>query len=44
MAEFCQRDLDGKGMPDEWQISVLVLIFKEKRDVRNCNAYRGVKL
>ena len=31
-------------MHDEWQTSVLVPIFKEKRDVRNCNAYREVKL
>ena len=44
MMELCQRMLHGKGMPDEWQTSVLVLIFKEKRDVRNCNTYREVKL
>ena len=30
MVELCQCVLDGKGMPDEWQISVLVPIFKEK--------------
>ena len=36
--------LDGKGMTDEWQTSVLVPIFKGKGDVRNCNTYRGVKL
>ena len=36
--------LDGKGMPDEWQTSVLVTIFKGKGDVRSCNTYRGVKL
>ena len=28
MVEFCQRVLDGKGMPDEWQTSALVPIFK----------------
>ena len=39
-----ERVLDGKEMPDEWQTSVLVPIFKEKRDVRNCNTDRGVKL
>ena len=44
MMELCQRVLDGKGMSYEWQISVLVRIFKEKGDVRNCNTYRGVKL
>ena len=28
--ELCQLVLDGKGMPDEWQTSVLVPIFKGK--------------
>ena len=40
MMEFFQRVLDGKGMSDEWQTNVLVPIFKEKGDVRSCNAYR----
>ena len=44
MVELCQCVLDGKGMPDEWQISVLVPIFKEKGNVRNCSNYRRVKL
>ena len=44
MVELCQRVFDGKGMPDEWQTSVLVPIFKGKGDVRNCNTYRGVKM
>ena len=44
MVELCQRVIDGKEMPDEWQTSVLVPIFKGKGDVRNCNTYRGVKL
>ena len=43
MVELCQRVIDGKGMPDKWQTSVLVPIFKGKGDVRNCNTYR-VKL
>ena len=44
MVELCQRVLDGKEMPDEWQKSVLLSIFKGKRDERNCNTFRGVKL
>ena len=44
MMDLCQRVLDGKEMPDEWQTSMLVPIFKRKGDVRNCNTYRGVKL
>ena len=44
MVELCKRVLDRKGMPDEWQTSVLVSIFKGKGDVRNCSTYREVKL
>ena len=44
MVELCQCMLDGKGMPDQFQTSVLVPIFKEKGDVRSCNTYRGIKL
>ena len=44
MVELCQRVSDGKAMPDEWQTSVLVPIFKGKGKIRNCNTYRGVKL
>ena len=36
--------VNGKGMPYEWQTSVLVPIFEGKGDVRNCNTFRGVKL
>ncbi|XP_068741970.1 uncharacterized protein [Montipora capricornis] len=36
--------LDGKGMPDEWAMSVVVPIFKGKGDAMRCGAYRGVKL
>ena len=42
MVRLCQHVLHGKGMSDEWQTNVLVLIFKRKGDVRNCNT-RGVK-
>ena len=44
MVELCQRVLDGKGVPDEWQTSVLVPIFKGKGGIRSCSTYRGVKL
>ena len=44
MMKLCQRMLDGKRMPDEWQTTVLVPIFKEKGDIRNCKTYRSVKL
>ena len=44
MLQFCQRVLDGKGIPNEWKTSVVVPIFKGKEDVMNCGLYRGVKL
>ena len=40
--KLCQRVLDGKGRPEEWKISVVVPIFKEKGDVMDCGAYREV--
>ena len=42
--KLCQRVLDGKGMPEEWKASVAVPIFKGKRNVMDCRAYRGVNL
>ena len=37
MMRLCQCSLNGKGMLNEWQTSVLVPILKEKGDVRNFN-------
>ena len=42
MVELCQSMLDGRGIPDEWALSVVVPIFKGKGDAKNCGAYRGV--
>ena len=28
MAEICQRVLDGLGMPVEWALGIVVLIFR----------------
>ena len=36
--------VDGRGMPDDWALSVVLPVFKGKGDVMNCMAYRGVKL
>ena len=44
MMELCQRELDGRGIPDEWKTSVIVPIFTGKGDVMSCRSYRGVKL
>ena len=40
MAELCQRVLDGKETPNEWQTSVLVPLFKGKGDARNRNEHK----
>ena len=44
MMKLCQRVLDGKGMPKDWKISMMVSFYKGKGDAMNCRAYRGVKL
>ena len=44
MVELCQGVLDGRGMPDEWALSVVVPIFKGNGDAMSSGAYRGVKL
>ena len=44
MIKFFQLVLGRKGKSDKRQRSLLVSIFKEKRDVRNCNTYRRIKL
>ena len=42
MMDLCQHILDGRGMPDEWKISLTAP--KGKGDVISCGSYRGVKL
>ena len=44
MMRIANRVLDGEGIPDDWKHSVLVPLYKGKGDVRDCGAYRGVKL
>ena len=36
--ELCQGVLDGRRMPDDWALSVVVPIFKEQGDTMNCMA------
>ena len=44
MMKLGQKVLDEKGIPEDWKTSVFVPIYKEKGDVTNCSAYRGVKI
>ena len=36
--------LKGERMPDEWRKSVLIPIYKDKGDSKECGNYRGIKL
>ncbi len=44
ITKIANRVLDGEGIPEDWKRSVLVPLYKGKGDVRDCGAYRGVKL
>ena len=44
LTEIANRLIEGEGIPDDWRQSVLVPLYKGKGDVRDCGAYRGVKL
>ena len=44
MVELCRSMLDGRGMRDQWALSVVVPIFEGKGDAMSCGAYGGVKL
>ena len=42
--KLCQRVPEWKQILEDWKSSVMVPIYKGKRDVMNCGAYREVKL
>ena len=44
MVELYQGVLDGREMPDDWALSVVVPIFEGKGNAMSCMAYREVKL
>ena len=31
-------------MPDAWRWSTMILLYKNKGDIQNCNDYKGIKL
>ena len=44
LTRLFNKILESERMPDEWRLSVLVPIFKNKGDVQSCGNYRGIKL
>ena len=44
LTHICNELLKGGSMPLDWRDSVLVPLYKDKGDVRECGSYRGVKL
>ena len=44
LVNFFDRLLRGEKMTDEWRRSVLVPLYKGKRDIKECGNYRGIKL
>ena len=41
LVNFFNRLLRGEKMPDEWRRSVLVPLYKGKRDIKECGNYQG---
>ena len=44
MMKFGQKELNEKGMPEDWKTSVMMPIYMGKGYMTNCRAYRGVKI
>ncbi|KAM2572897.1 hypothetical protein TB1_007460 [Malus domestica] len=44
LTDLINRILKTKKMSNEWRMSTLVPIYKNKGDVQNCMNYRGIKL
>ena len=44
LLDLLQKIFEQEKMPEEWRDSVIVPIFKEKRDIQDCGNYRGIKM
>ena len=44
MVKLCQQVVDGKEISDERKTIVLVLIYKSKGNVMNCESNGGIRL
>ena len=44
LLDLLQKTFEQEKMPKEWRDSVIVPIFKEKRDIQDCGNYRDIKM
>ena len=44
MTEMCNRIVRKRRISEDWQRSILVPIYKSKRDPLECGSYRAIKL
>ena len=44
LLDLIQNIFEQEKMPEEWRDSVIVPIFKEKRDIQDCGNYRGINM
>ena len=44
MLKLYQGVIEGKGIPDKWETSLEVSIYKAKGDDVNCGSYIGITL
>ena len=44
LLDLLQKIFEQEKMPEEWRDSVIVPIFKEKGDIRDCGNYRGTNM
>ena len=44
LKEAFNKITDEEEIPDIWRKSILIPIYKSKRDIMNCGNYRGIKL
>ena len=44
LTSICNRIVKEETIPESWQISELVAIYKGKGDVLECSSSRGIKL
>ena len=43
LTEILYRVMASEKMPDEWQHSTLIPMYKNKGDIQECGNYRGIK-